>query len=366
MKPLICKAYLITLAALSIQLLPTNVSAQKIQDDARLFDGVSLAGWEGDTINTWRIEEGAIVAGSLEQAAPRNEFLCTTKRYSDFELNLKFKTTGTKKINAGVQFRSERVPKHHEVIGYQADIGGNHNGCLYDEYRRRKFLARPGEGTSEKATAAIATDGWQTYRIRAAGDRIQLWLNGIQTVDYIETDKSLPKDGVIALQIHGQMQGTIAYKDIVFKDISEATAKTEISESSIQDMAWISGHWTGEAMGGEFEETWNPPMAGEMMGMFKMTRDGKVVFYELLTIAPQGDSFVLRLKHFGQKLVGWEEKEKSVEFPLQSVSKTEVKFNGLKFSRIDPDQSNNMKIEIAVEQDGKQKTLTFDCKRAGQ
>ncbi len=26
--------------------------------------------------------------------------------------------------NAGVQFRSERVPNHHEVSGYQCDVGG--------------------------------------------------------------------------------------------------------------------------------------------------------------------------------------------------------------------------------------------------
>src|SRR3954447_10823141 len=80
-----------------------------------LFDGKTFAGWEGDTEKTWRIEDGAIAGGSLDRAVPRNEFLCTTKTYGDFELTLQFKLTGDKaSANAGVQFRSKRIPKHHE------------------------------------------------------------------------------------------------------------------------------------------------------------------------------------------------------------------------------------------------------------
>ena len=35
--------------------------------------------------------------------------------------------------NAGVQFRSKRVPNHHGVSGYQADIAPGITGGLYDE-----------------------------------------------------------------------------------------------------------------------------------------------------------------------------------------------------------------------------------------
>ena len=86
-----------------------------------LFDGKTLAGWEGDT-KTFRVENGAILAGSLQDPIPRNEFLCTTRRYENFELRFEAKLVGPGK-NAGVQFRSERIPNHHEVIGYQCDIG---------------------------------------------------------------------------------------------------------------------------------------------------------------------------------------------------------------------------------------------------
>ena len=32
-----------------------------------LFDGKTFSGWEGNTASVWRIEEGALTAGSLEK-----------------------------------------------------------------------------------------------------------------------------------------------------------------------------------------------------------------------------------------------------------------------------------------------------------
>ena len=335
-------------------------NAQQKPGPVSLFDGTSFEGWEGDTEKTWRIENETIIAGSADKAAPQNEFICTTSRYSDFELTLEFRTTGTEKINAGVQFRTERIPDHHEVIGYQADIGEGYYGCLYDESRRKRILASPNGETSKKATQAVGDDGWNSYRIRAVGARIELWLNGIKTVDYVEPDANISRDGVIALQIHGQMIGTIAYRNISITNLSVATP------ASIDDAAWIAGHWQGDAMGGKFEETWNPPMGGEMIGMFKLVKDDKVVFYELLTIGlgPKKDAMALRLKHFGGDFVGWEEKDKIVEFPFESASKTEVKFKGLRFSRESEQVTDRMKIEVATKKGDKTETLKFDCHRA--
>lgn len=180
----------------------------------RLFDGKTFTGWEGDTEKTWRIENGALTAGSRQKATPRNEFLSTKQRFKNFDLSLKFKVYGDQHVNAGVQFRTERIPNHHEVIGFQADIGEGVDGNLYDESRRRRTLVAPDEETLNKVREASPADGWQTYRIRAVGDHIQLWRNGIKTVDYVEEDSEIAKTGVIAIQIHGRMQAVIAYKDI--------------------------------------------------------------------------------------------------------------------------------------------------------
>jgi len=191
-------------------------------DEQKLFDGRSLTGWEGDTATTWKVVDGAIVAGDVAATQPRNEFLATTGRYKDFELRLKIRLEGTEGfVNAGVQFRTERIPDHHEVKGYQADFGHGYDGALYDESRRNKMLAKPSPETLAKASRPGA---WNDYRIRAEGRRIQLWLNGVQTVDYTEPDESIPQEGIIALQIHGNAKSRVSYKDIVIEELAPAAA----------------------------------------------------------------------------------------------------------------------------------------------
>jgi hypothetical protein len=184
-----------------------------------LFDGKTLEGWEGETEKTWRVEEGAIVGGSLETTVQRNEFLCTTKSYGDFELKAKFKLLGDKaKANAGIQFRTKRIPKHHEVIGYQADVGQDYWGALYDESRRAKILAGPSKETREKI---VKHEDWNDYTIRCEGPRIRLWLNGTLTVDYTEPDDKIERTGIIGLQIHGGAKAQAYYKDITIEELKE-------------------------------------------------------------------------------------------------------------------------------------------------
>ncbi|NUM52192.1 MAG: DUF1080 domain-containing protein [Candidatus Hydrogenedentes bacterium] len=181
-----------------------------------LFDGKSFEGWEGN-LKVFRIEDGAIVGGSLKEKVARNEFLCTTKAYGDFELHVSFKLLG-EGANAGIQFRTKRIPNHHEVSGYQADMGEGYWGALYDESRRKKILAAPDKETVAKA---VKLNDWNEYVIRAEGKHIQQWLNGVKTVDYTETDESIDAKGVIALQIHGGPPSEAWYKEITIKELSK-------------------------------------------------------------------------------------------------------------------------------------------------
>ena len=185
-----------------------------------LFDGKTFNGWEGN-LELFRIEDGAIVAGSMEKDIPRNEFLCTEKEYGDFELRLQAKLIG-EGDNAGIQFRSHRVPDDSEVSGYQADMGGESGeyvfvwGCLYDESRRNTMLVI---ADTEKLAKVLKLEGWNEYVIRCEGNHIQLWVNGLQTVDYTEKEESIPIKGIIGLQIHGGEPAEAWYKDIVIKEI---------------------------------------------------------------------------------------------------------------------------------------------------
>ena len=182
-----------------------------------LFDGKTFAGWEGDTTKTWRIEDGALVGGSLAEKVPHNEFLATTRQYGNFELRLKFKLTGSDgMINGGVQFRSQRIANHFEMIGYQADLGEGYYGSLYDESRRKKVLAA---ADKEALAKVLKLNEWNDYRIRCEGRHIQLWINGVQTVDYTEPDEAIEQTGFIAVQIHGGGKAEARYRDLVIEEL---------------------------------------------------------------------------------------------------------------------------------------------------
>ena len=159
-----------------------------------LFDGKTFAGWNGDTEHAWRIEHGTIVAGSPETPAPRNEFLATDAEYANFILRLEYRVDCTKSCNAGIPFRSQRVPNHHEMIGYQADIAPGITGALYDESRRNKLLVVTPKDTQQRALA-LAKNGWNEYVIRCQGPQIRLAINGVEMADYSEPDQTIPQRG---------------------------------------------------------------------------------------------------------------------------------------------------------------------------
>jgi putative heme-binding domain-containing protein len=131
---------------------------------------------------------------------------------------VKWKLQGTKGfVNGGVQFRTKRIPNSHEVSGYQADLGAGYDGALYDESRRKKMLARPSNEVLEKARKPLGE--WNDYHIRAEGPHIQIWLNGVQTVDFTETEPGIDTTGIIAVQIHGGATSVVAYKDFVITEL---------------------------------------------------------------------------------------------------------------------------------------------------
>lgn len=177
-----------------------------------LFDGKTLAGWEGNT-NVWKVESGWIVGGDGRHSLPKNEFLASQAEFGDFVLRLKFRLEGTNGfVNSGVQFRSQRVPNDSEMSGYQADIGEGWYGCLYDESRRNKVLARPSEAVLKQALHPLGE--WNDYEVRCRGRNIVIRLNGVVTVDYTEPDEKIPVTGHLGLQVHGGGETRVSFKGI--------------------------------------------------------------------------------------------------------------------------------------------------------
>ena len=109
-------------------------------------------------------------------------------------------------------------------------------------------------------------------------------------------------------------------------------------EAQISDLAWLAGRWEGEGLGGTMDEVWSEPAGGAMVGYFRLVRDGKAVFYEILTLLESENSVEMRLKHVNPDMTGWEEKNGYVTFRLVRQDATGAYFEGLTFRRDGPDR----------------------------
>lgn len=198
---------------ITIVLLCLRCGNEAGEEFTSIFDGETWAGWEGSK-DFFRIEDRAIVAGALDRKIPKNQFLCTEEVYGDFELRVKVRFTSTEN-NAGIQFRTKRIPNDHEVIGYQADIGFLNDrplwGSLYDESRRNLFLL---QADPNVVRSVVKVDDWNDYRILCVGKEVTLWLNDTLVLEYEEFEEGIDTEGVICVQIHSGVPAEAWYKDI--------------------------------------------------------------------------------------------------------------------------------------------------------
>lgn len=108
--------------------------------------------------------------------------------------------------------------------------------------------------------------------------------------------------------------------------------------ATLADVSWLVGSWTGEAFGSTFEEVWNPPSAGSMVGMYKVLNGDQVSFYELMLLVEEEGSLSLKVKHFNPDFSAWEEKEDYVDFRFIKSEEHAVHFSGISFYRISDDE----------------------------
>lgn len=124
----------------------------------------------------------------------------------------------------------------------------------------------------------------------------------------------------------------------------------------VNELKWLAGAWRGKGLGGECEEIWSEPAAGEMLGMFRLIRDDKVAFYELMTIEPQGESWIMRIKHFDPELVGWEEKDESVVRAFVTADRYRLDFEGISYGLND---RGELLVEMLVREHEMERKVNF-------
>ncbi|WP_394973964.1 DUF6265 family protein [uncultured Croceitalea sp.] len=110
--------------------------------------------------------------------------------------------------------------------------------------------------------------------------------------------------------------------------------------ANIELVAFMEGHWKGEAFGGITEEIWSPEAGGSMMFVFRHMIDNKVNFYEIGHIRELNSSLIFELKHFDNDLHGWEDKKEVQQFKFIKAEGNRVYFDGFTFENVSQNEIN--------------------------
>ncbi len=204
-----------TLLSAVVLIVPLTALAPmaRADDTSEFFNGKDLTGWEG-LEKYWSVKDGALV-GYTPEDPKHNTFLCSKKKYKDFELSFKVRMKNGVG-NSGVQIRSSIADdKKFTVKGPQCDMGDIYWGSLYGEL----FGGMMKQAPKEIVAKVLKKDDFNDYYIKCVGGHVTIKLNGETTVD---GDFKMPEDGIIAWQLHaGYKSMEVTFKDIKFTDLSK-------------------------------------------------------------------------------------------------------------------------------------------------
>lgn len=82
---------------------------------------------------------------------------------------------------------------------------------------------------------------------------------------------------------------------------------------TLEDVRWLTGAWAGTGLGGEVEDVIFEPRDGAMMGIFRLTRDDRVLFYEFFLFEETEEGVTLLLHHFNPGMTRWEDEPVRLE-----------------------------------------------------
>lgn len=227
-----------------------------------LFNGKDLDGWvQRNGTAKYEVVDGTIV-GTTVKGSP-NSFLCTARDYGDFLLEFEAKVDVG--LNSGVQIRSgqyaeetntkiyrdgqflDKTFEAGRVHGYQVEISdekSGDSGGIFDEARRGWI---ENNGSDPAAAAAFQDNAWNHFRVSCMGDHIQVWVNGVQTTDLVD---SYTLSGFIALQVHtygGDTPKQVRWRNLRIADLGAHFWKPLWDGKNLDDWTTAGdGEWTVE------------------------------------------------------------------------------------------------------------------------
>jgi hypothetical protein len=184
--------------------------------DDKANDFLKADNWEG-LMDYWKIDGSTVTGTSPKEGLKSNTFLCSKKKYKDFEMKFQIRLSGGGDANSGVQIRSHvHDAKKFAVTGPQADIGAGWWGSLYGE----NFGGLMKKADEKAVNPTLKKDDFNDYSIKCVGKHVTITVNGVTTVD--DDFAKMPEDGIIAFQLHvTKTPMEVTFKNIEFKELTK-------------------------------------------------------------------------------------------------------------------------------------------------
>jgi len=199
------------------------------EDWRSLFDGRSLAGWRAsENRGSWKVTAD----GLLFADGPRSHLFYEGPgggaRFRNFELELEVKSAPG--ANSGVFFHTAYQEAGWPAQGFEIQVNNTATGeGGYRENKKTGSLY----GVRNVYKAFARDQEWTKMRVVVQGKRVQAWVNGVQTVDFVEPAPPVVagegergralSEGTFALQCHDP--GSKAwYRNLRVRPLPDAAA----------------------------------------------------------------------------------------------------------------------------------------------
>ena len=181
---------------------------------SELFNGKDLSGWvASENPGSFRVEDGVLVC-----SGPRGHLFYETKKpFRNFELVAEVKTLPL--ANSGIYFHTAFQESGWPEKGYEVQVNNSHIGA--NNYRETKKTGSLYAIRNVYYPTCNDND-WFTIRVKVVENRVEVFVNDLKVVDYIQPDKPwrgeslsgrLLGEGTFALQAHDE-NSTVYFRSI--------------------------------------------------------------------------------------------------------------------------------------------------------
>jgi hypothetical protein len=195
-----------TLSVVAFMPAEYKISSSPSFDDGwvELINGKDFTGWKAsENTATWSVTDGVFQAvGKRSHLFYDGEHL--KDGFKNFELEVQVKTF--KLANSGIYFHTEYQETGWPGKGIEIQVNNTHIGER-DYIELKKMASLYGVRNIYKTFGR--DNEWMTVKARIESNRVQVWLNGIKTVDYVQPEKTFGvkplAKGTFCLQGHDSL-----------------------------------------------------------------------------------------------------------------------------------------------------------------